>query len=54
MLLRVDTPHHFVAGVIVTDKIITDTAPILRWAIGRHVDWFTRYCKTKKWKVEEC
>lgn len=51
-LVYVDAPHFCAALFHVNGKII-DAAPILRWAIGKQLDWFLAYCKRKGWKYEQ-
>jgi len=40
---------HFVAGIVVTDDLVTSAAPILRWTIGRRRDWLRFYFARKGW-----
>lgn len=45
--------RHFNAGVLETyDGIISEAAPILRWAENGRMDWFRRYCAKKGWRCE--
>lgn len=44
---------HFAAGLVIsneTNKVI-DAAPIIRWAIGRHVKDLNPYFNKKGWSV---
>lgn len=51
-LIRIVAPH-FVAGLVVDDKgIVRRAAPIVAWAIGRHVDKTLAYFRRKGWVVE--
>lgn len=51
-MLRVTAPH-FVAGISYkNDRLVAPCAPILRWAIGKNLDWFLDYCKKKRWSAE--
>jgi uncharacterized phage-like protein YoqJ len=45
-----DVPH-FCCGFGVTDGIITESAPIMAWAIGKTLGEFSSWCITKKGKV---
>ena len=51
-LVRVEAPH-FVAGMIFDNesKRVTSAAPILSWAVGRHVTELRTYCGRKGWKA---
>jgi len=44
---------YFCAGIIVgKSKTIIEAAPILKWATGKGIKWFLKYCKHKHWKME--
>lgn len=48
---RILAPH-FVAAVIVSGDVVMQSAPILRWAVGRYWQEVRDYCQKKGWKVE--
>ena len=48
-LVVIDAPH-FYAGLVFTDLVVTEAAPILRWAIGKDATWLGAYCRKKHWK----
>ncbi len=50
MLVAVDAPH-FYAGVVLTDGVVTEAAPILRWAMGKKRGWLSDYFRRKGWKA---
>lgn len=51
-LYRIVAPH-FVAGVLVDeDSVVEETAPILRWAMGRELGWLVSYCTRKRWQLQ--
>lgn len=52
ILYRVTAPH-FCAGMIVVGLHVVDAAPILRWAIGKHMSYLASYFKRKGWTMEE-
>lgn len=53
MLVRIEAPY-FVAGLIVTDNTVTETAPILRKALlGKSRDQARTIIKSKGWKATE-
>jgi hypothetical protein len=52
LLVRV-LSSYFVAGIIVTDGIIIESAPILHWTVSKSIAWFNTYCQRKNWKTEE-
>lgn len=55
MTLYQITAPHFCAGVVVGKyDCIMKAAPILKWAIGTHIDSFLSYCSKKNWKVHKC
>lgn len=50
--LRITAPH-FCAGLALDVNLrVCEAAPILRWAMGKHVDELARYCLRKRWTVE--
>lgn len=50
MLVAVNAPH-FYAGIVLTDGIVTEAAPILRWTIGKRREWLSDYFRLKGWKT---
>jgi hypothetical protein len=48
MLVQVRSPH-FTAGMVVTDGVVTEAAPILKWAIGKPRHWLRDVFKSKGW-----
>ena len=50
MLVQVTAPH-FCAGIILKDGIVTEAAPILRWAIGWRRARLSEYFREKGWKA---
>jgi hypothetical protein len=50
MLVAVDAPH-FYAGIVLTDGVVTDAAPILRWTMGKRREWLSNYFRQKGWKA---
>lgn len=51
-LYRVLAPH-FVAGFEAQCGLIVSAAPILNWAVGRHLFDVMGYAARKNWVVEE-
>ncbi len=49
-IIQVDSGY-FCADVSLVNYKIIDAAPILRWAIGKHIDWFEQYAARKRWKL---
>ena len=50
MLVRVVAPH-FVAGVVLRNGIVTQTAPILRWCLGGQRWWLREQFAKRGWKA---
>lgn len=53
VLYRVTAPH-LCAGMVVLGFHVVEAAPILRWAIGKHVTFLQGYFKRKGWIMEVC
>ena len=49
-LIRVVAPH-FVAGIILRDGIAVETAPILKWAMGKSRSELCDYFAKKGWEA---
>ena len=49
-IVQVDSGY-FCAGIFLVNYKIVDAAPVLRWAIGKHIDWFEQYAAKKRWKL---
>uniref|UniRef100_A0A6M3LG05 Uncharacterized protein n=1 Tax=viral metagenome TaxID=1070528 RepID=A0A6M3LG05_9ZZZZ len=47
---QIDMPYAC-AGITVTDGIVTDTAPIFRWMIGKRIDFILSWANKKKYKI---
>lgn len=50
-LYQIQAPH-FTAGLVTRDGVVTDTAPILRWALGKKEVGVLSYCRRKRWTME--
>jgi hypothetical protein len=50
MLVQVTAPH-FCAGLVLVDGVVTEAAPILKWAIGKRREWLSDYFRQKGWKA---
>jgi hypothetical protein len=48
-LYQVDAPH-MCAGLIVADGKVIEAAPIVSWAVGKHINYFLDWCKRKNYK----
>jgi len=48
-LLILITAPHFCAGFEHDGRHVTNAAPILRYMIGKHVNWCLHYAKKKGW-----
>lgn len=51
-LQRVQT-HYFTAGLVVENDIVVEAAPILDWAIGKHLPVVKAWAETKGGSVKE-
>jgi hypothetical protein len=51
MLLRIEAPH-FVAGLDVTGRLVSDAAPIVAYMIGWSVRRVIAYCRRKRWRLQ--
>lgn len=51
-LFQIDAGY-YCAGLIVEDVLIIDSAPILKWMIGKYITEIEQYCKYKKFKLIE-
>lgn len=51
-LYRVEAPH-FIAGVLVDWNTgrINETAPIIRYMVGDHIDDLKQKCKEREWSL---
>lgn len=49
-LWQVIAPH-FIAGLVTRGAVVTEAAPILRWAIGKSRDELREYFCRKGWSV---
>jgi len=45
---------YFVAGILVKNKVIVKTAPILNWAKGKTLSQLEDWLKTKNGKIQRC
>lgn len=52
MLYRVVVPH-FVCGLIVEDGIVRVAAPIMGWAVDKHINYVRHWMKGKQGTVEQ-
>ncbi len=50
---EVETPQ-YIARVLVVDGVVSKTAPILEWAIGRKWDELLPWFQERKFKVHLC
>lgn len=50
-LWRITAPH-YTAGLITVGTRCVHAAPILRWAVGKELDYLIRYFHRKRFKVE--
>ncbi len=48
-LIRVEAPH-FVAGLIARRGRVVQSAPILRWSVGRDVRDVVSYFERRRWR----
>lgn len=44
---------YFVAGIIFKNNIVIKAAPIVKWMIGKNIDYIKQYCLSKHWKCEQ-
>lgn len=51
MLLRI-TARHFVAGIVASDFVIVEAAPIVKYMRGWRTKQVWLYCQRKGWRVE--
>lgn len=51
MLYRITAPH-FVAGLNTEVGVVVEAAPILKWALGKDIDYLKEYFKRKNWQIE--
>jgi hypothetical protein len=47
------TSGYYCAGFIIKNGKVINAAPIIRWMMGRHIDYVTQYCTYKKFKLEK-
>lgn len=50
MLVQIAAPH-FVAGIVLTNGIVTAAAPIVKYMHGWRRDKVSDYCRQKRWQV---
>lgn len=51
MLVRVEAPH-FVAGAVLQDGVVTEAAPILKYAVGWTRERLRDYVRSKGWMAK--
>lgn len=50
LLVRVKGPN-FCAAFVMVDDVVTETAPILKWAMGKRRDELRAYFARKGWET---
>lgn len=50
MLAQIKAPH-FTAGIILTDEVVTEAAPIVKYMKGWHRNYVRHYCQQKRWEI---
>lgn len=50
-IVRVVAPHFCAAMIMGDDEIVTDAAPILRWAIGKKRSFLSAYFQIRGWRA---
>lgn len=50
MLIRIEAPH-FVAGLVVEDGQVYESAPVIKYMRGWTQEKVINYCRVKGWKV---
>lgn len=50
MLAQIKAPH-FTAGIVLTDDVVTEAAPIVKYMKGWNRSNVRRYCEMKRWKI---
>lgn len=50
MMVIVDAPH-FYAAIIFEGDTVVEAAPILKWTVGKKMDYLRTYFKSKGWKA---
>lgn len=51
LLGRIESSY-FVAGIEVENNLVINSAPIIKYMIGWHVDRVWEYCLRKNWNLE--
>ncbi len=51
MLAQITAPH-FVAGIILANDYVIETAPILKYMNGWPKTKVWNYCRRKKWRIK--
>lgn len=44
--------NYFCAGIIVKNKTIIYTAPIIKWMKGKSIRFIKQYCRNKNFKIK--
>lgn len=52
LLVSVDAPH-FCAGLVITDDVVTEAAPILKYMLGWNTERVRGYIRKKGWKATQ-
>lgn len=47
------TAPHFTAGVVAEAGTVTEAADIVRYMIGRSLEWVQQYARGKRWRMAE-
>ncbi len=42
---------HFCAGIVVARGVVIDAAPIIRWLVGRDLDWVIDQITSRNWSI---
>lgn len=50
MLAQIKAPH-FTAGIVLTNDVVTEAAPIVKYMIGWGRNYVRHYCTQKRWEI---
>lgn len=50
ILAQIKAPH-FTAGIVLTDDVVTEAAPIVRYMKGWHRGYVRHYVTQKRWQI---
>ncbi len=51
-MIQIIAPH-YTAGLMIFNGRVIEAAPIVRWMVGKSIDYVYSYCQRKGYRIEE-